>query len=59
VACGKLFSLKHIPSFLDNAEAIKAKGVDEILVVTGLMSLLACLDFFFRRDPRHEQGFLA
>jgi peroxiredoxin len=27
-------SLKHIPSFLDNAEAIKAKGVDEILVLT-------------------------
>jgi peroxiredoxin len=41
-------SLKHIPSFLDNAEAIRAKGVDEILVLTGLMSLLSCLEFCFR-----------
>jgi hypothetical protein len=34
---------------LDNAEAIKAKGVDEILVVTGLISLLSCLGIFLSK----------
>lgn len=33
-------SQKHIPSFINNAEEIKNKGVSDIIVISGLSNIL-------------------
>lgn len=33
-------SMKHVPGFIDSADELKAKGVDEILCISGTLSLL-------------------
>lgn len=31
------FSLKHVPGFIENAEALKSKGIDDILLISGIV----------------------
>lgn len=30
-------SMQHVPGFIQSAEELKAKGVDEILVISGIL----------------------
>ena len=40
-------SLKHVPGFIERAEELKSKGVDDILLVSGISQLSFCFFFFF------------
>lgn len=36
-------SNQHVPGFITQAEELKAKGVDEILLVSGMLSAFFCV----------------
>ena len=39
-------SLKHVPGFIERAEELKSKGVDDILLVSGISQLNFCFFLF-------------
>lgn len=40
------YSLKHVPGFIEKAEELKSKGVDEVLCISGIFTLFSlCLGF--------------
>jgi hypothetical protein len=45
-----LCSNQHVPGFITQAEQLKAKGVDEILLISGRF-----LPFFFLSVKKHSQ----
>jgi peroxiredoxin len=34
-------SLKHVPGFIEKAEELKSKGVDEILLISGIVYIIS------------------
>jgi hypothetical protein len=40
-------SNQHVPGFITQAEQLKAKGVDEILLISGTFPAYVCLSVFF------------
>jgi len=39
-------SNQHVPGFITQAEQLKAKGVDEILLISGMLPTYICLSVF-------------
>lgn len=37
-------SMKHVPGFIEKADELKSKGVEEILCLSGMPPLKTCLD---------------
>lgn len=40
-------SNQHVPGFITQAEQLQAKGVDEILLISGTFPAYVCLSVFF------------